>query len=86
MHVERHAADLVPALRETVGALFSALEPDFPVWSAVTHSQSLPTTGADHEVILEPLRVNRNDCERCSRVELPNWSPSFSQFFPSHTG
>jgi hypothetical protein len=59
MHVERHAADLVPALRETVGALFSALEPDFPVWSAVTHSQSLPTTGADHEVILEPLRVNR---------------------------
>ena len=59
MHVERHAADLVPALRETVGALFSELEPDFPVWSAVTHSQSLPTTGADHEVILEPLRVNR---------------------------
>jgi hypothetical protein len=23
-----------------------------------------------------------NDCERCSRPELPNWSPSFSQFFP----
>jgi len=45
MHVERHAADLVPALRETVGALFSALEPDFPSGSAVTHSQSLPTTG-----------------------------------------
>src|ERR1039458_10518947 len=23
-----------------------------------------------------------NDCERCSRPELPNWSPSFSRFFP----
>ena len=58
-HVERHAADLVPALRQTVGVLFSALEPDFPVWSAVAGSQPAPTTGADQEVLLEPLRVNR---------------------------
>jgi hypothetical protein len=58
-HIERRAADLVPALRQTVGALFSALEPDFPVWSAVAGSQPAPTTGADQEVLLEPLRVNR---------------------------
>ena len=49
----------MPALRQTVGALFSALEPDFPVWSVVAGSQRPPTTGADHEVLLEPLRVNR---------------------------
>ena len=59
IHVERHAADLVPALRQTVGTLFSALEPDFPAWSAVAGSQSAPTTGVDHDVLLEPLRVNR---------------------------
>jgi len=58
-HIERHTADLVPALRQTVGALFSALEPDFPVWSAVAGSQPVPTTGAGQEVLLEPLRVNR---------------------------
>jgi hypothetical protein len=58
-HIERHAADLVPALRQTVGTLFSALEADFPAWSAVAGSQSAPTTGADHDVLLEPLRVNR---------------------------
>ena len=58
-HVERRAADLVPALRQTVGVLFSALEPDFPAWSTVAGSQPLPTTGADHEVLLEPMRVNR---------------------------
>jgi hypothetical protein len=58
-HIDRHAADLVPALRQTVGVLFSALEPDFPVWSIVSGSQPIPTTGADHEVLLEPMRVNR---------------------------
>jgi hypothetical protein len=58
-HVERRAADLVPALRQTVGVLFSSLEPDFPVWSTVNGSQPVPTTGADQEVLLEPVRVNR---------------------------
>jgi glucosylglycerate synthase len=57
--VERRAPDLVPALRQTVGALFSAMEPDFPVWSVVTGSQPIPTVGSDQEVLLEPLRVNR---------------------------
>jgi hypothetical protein len=57
--IERRGGDLVPALRQTVGALFSAMEPDFLVWSAVNGSQPAPTTGADQEVLLEPLRVNR---------------------------
>ena len=59
IHIEQRGADLVPALRQTVGALFSALEPDFPVWSIVAGSEPVPTTGADQEVLLEPLRVNR---------------------------
>ncbi len=58
-HVERHSGDLVPALRRTVGALFSKLEPDFSVWSGKTGSQPIPTTGAEQEFSLEPLRVNR---------------------------
>ena len=58
-HIERRAADLVPALRQTVGALFSALDPDFPVWSAVAGSQPVASTGASQEVLLTPVRVNR---------------------------
>jgi len=58
-HVERRAADLVPTLRQTVGVLFSALEADFPVWSSITGSQPVPTSGSDQEVLLEPMRVNR---------------------------
>jgi hypothetical protein len=59
IHIEHHGADLVLALRQIVGALFSALEADFPVWSEVAGSQPAPTTGTDQEVLLDPLRVNR---------------------------
>jgi hypothetical protein len=58
-HVERRAADLVPALRQTVGVLFSALEADFPIWSTATSSHAVPTTGSEYDVLLEPMRVNR---------------------------
>lgn len=58
-HVERRGADLVPALRQTAGALFHSLEADYPVWSSVTGSQSVPTTGGDESMLLEPARVNR---------------------------
>ena len=57
--VERRAADLVPTLRQSVGVLFSALESDFQVWSGVSGSQEVPTTGSDQELVLDPLRVNR---------------------------
>ena len=57
--VERRAADLVPTLRQSVGVLFSALDADFQVWSGVSGSQEVPTTGSDQEVVLDPLRVNR---------------------------
>jgi hypothetical protein len=58
-HIERRGADLVPALRQTAGALFSALEADFPVWSGVAGSKSVPSTGADPKALLDPVRVNR---------------------------
>lgn len=58
-HVERRSADLVPAMRQTVGALFASLEPNFSLWTTRTGSQPIPTTGAEREFTLEPLRVNR---------------------------
>jgi hypothetical protein len=58
-HVERRSADLVPALRQTVGPMFSTLESTFSTWSSVTGSQPVPTFGSEHEFSLGPLRVNR---------------------------
>jgi len=58
-HIERRSADLIPALRQTVGALFSSLGPHMALWNASTASQPIPTTGPEREFTLEPLRVNR---------------------------
>jgi glucosylglycerate synthase len=58
-HIERHAADLVPALRQTIGILFSSMEPNFSLWSGKTGSQAVTTTGAEQQFDLDPLRVNR---------------------------
>ncbi len=58
-HVERRSSDLIPALRQTVGALFSSLGPQAALWRANSGSQPIPTIGPDREFTLEPLRVNR---------------------------
>jgi glucosylglycerate synthase len=58
-HVDARAADLVDAMRQTVGALFWSLEPNFSLWSGKSDSQPIPTLGAGQEVTLEPLRINR---------------------------
>jgi hypothetical protein len=59
LHIEQRSADLVPALRHTAGAMFSALKGDFPLWSVAGATDPVPTTGADPGALLEPLRVNR---------------------------
>jgi hypothetical protein len=57
--VERRTADLVPALRQTVGPLFSSLDSNFSKWSTVAGSHEVPTIGSEQEILLDPLRVNR---------------------------
>jgi glucosylglycerate synthase len=56
---DRSANDLLAAMRRTVGALFSVLDTNFPLWSTITRSQPVPTLGAQSEVMLDPVRVNR---------------------------
>ena len=58
-HLDARSADLVTAMRQTVGALFWSLEPNFQLWSAHADSQTVPTLAAGEEVTLEPLRINR---------------------------
>ena len=58
-HTDRHAADLVPALRQTVGVLFWSMDSNFSLWSSKTGSQPIPTTGAEQEFTHDPRRVNR---------------------------
>jgi len=57
--VEQHASDLVAAMRQTVGVLFSSLETNFAVWSSNNGSKPVPTVGPEYEIALDPVRVNR---------------------------
>jgi hypothetical protein len=58
-HLDARSADLVAAMRQTVGALFWSLEPNFQLWSSHADSQAVPTLATGEEVTLEPLRINR---------------------------
>ncbi len=84
-HIERRAADLVPTLRQTVGVLFSKLEPDFPMWSAVTSSQPVPTTGSEQEVLLEPMRVNRKRLREMFATGVAELGSVFQSILSSST-
>jgi hypothetical protein len=56
---EGRSADLVPALRRTVGALFSSLDSTFSYWSGRTGSQAVSSFGPEQDFSLDPLKINR---------------------------
>ena len=59
LRIDQAAADLVKALRQSVGVLFWALQ-QHPLASATNgESQPIPTNGPEHQVSVEPVRVNR---------------------------
>jgi len=58
-HVERRASDLVPVLRQTIGELFSVMEPTFSLWGGKTGSEPIPMSGVAPQVELETVRINR---------------------------
>ena len=57
--VERHSDDLVAAMRQTVGVLFTAMETNLPDLSASNGHKPIPTEGPEYEITLDSVRVNR---------------------------
>jgi hypothetical protein len=74
IHTDHSASDLLPALRRTVGALFSSLADNASVWSATNVSEAVPTTGKS-EVTLEPVRVNRRRLWEMFRTGITELDP-----------
>jgi hypothetical protein len=83
--VDARAADLVAAMRQTVGALFWSLEPNFSIWSAKSDSQPIPTLGAAQEVTLEPLRINRKRLLSMFRSGVAELEPVLKSILSSST-
>jgi hypothetical protein len=84
-HLDARSADLVAAMRQTVGALFWSLEPNFSLWSSSHDSQPVPTLGTAPEVTLEPLRVNRKRLYEMFRSGVAELEPVLKSILPPPT-
>jgi hypothetical protein len=58
-HLDRSTADLVAAMRQTVGTLFWSSEPNYQYWSTSRETEGIPTCGTEYDLSTEPIRVNR---------------------------
>ncbi len=55
---ESRTTDLVPALRQTVGTLFSFLDANSGTWEKIQGSESIPVEIGAPEITSEPSRIN----------------------------
>jgi hypothetical protein len=72
-------------MRRTVGALFSSLDNNFPIWSTITNSQPVPTFGTPSEAVLEPVRVGRKRLRDMFAVGVTQLEPVFSSILSPST-
>jgi hypothetical protein len=72
-------------MRRTVGPLFSSLDSNFPFWSTITGSQPVPTVGAQSEVMLEPVRVNRKRLREMFATGVVQLEPVFRSILSAST-
>ena len=82
---DRGASDLVAAMRRTVGALFSSLDSDFPLWSTISGSQPVPTLGAQSEVVMEPAQANRKRLREMFATGVAQLEPVFRSILSEST-
>lgn len=85
VHPDRSASDLVAVIRRTVGALFSSLDSNFPLWSTIAGSQPVTTLGAESEVMLEPVRVNRKRLREMFATGVAQLQPVFRSILSAST-
>ena len=81
----RNASDLVSAMRRTVGALFSSLDSNFSLWSTIAGSQPLPTTDAQSEDAVEPVRANRKRLREMFAAGVAHLEPVYRSILSPST-
>jgi glucosylglycerate synthase len=82
---EREGGDLVPAMRRTVGVLFSSLEANFTAWSGDQGSRPVPTAGPEYEIALESIRVNRKRLHQMFSAGVADLEPVFRSILSATT-
>jgi hypothetical protein len=82
---ERDGVDLVPAMRQTVGVLFSSLESHFASWSSAVGSRPIPTAGPEFEVTLDSTPVNRKRLKQMFSAGVAELQPVFQSILSATT-
>ena len=72
-------------MRRTVGALFSSLDGNFPLWSTITGSQPVPTSEAQSEVTKESVRVDRKRLREMFATGVAELEPVFRSILSAST-
>jgi hypothetical protein len=82
---EQHPADLVAAMRQTVGVLFASMEVKSPDWTTNHGLAVLPTKGPEYEVMLEPVRVNKKRLSQMFSSGVNELAPVLQSILTSPT-
>ncbi len=83
---DRAPADLVEAMRRTVGALFWSLDSNFPLWSTITGSQPVPALGVQPEEAASDTRsVNRERLAEMFATGVAQLEPVFHSILSPST-
>jgi hypothetical protein len=85
VHSESSSRELVPAMRQTLGAFFWSMDNNFPQWSAITGSEAVSTDGCEREVTLTPVRVNRKRLYEMYRSGLADLEPLLGSILSAQT-
>lgn len=81
----RNTKDLVLAMRQTVGALFSALDGNFQFWSTAPASEPVPAFGTQTEVTLDSVRINRKQLREMFVHGVSELQPVFQSILSPST-
>jgi hypothetical protein len=78
-------SDVVSAIRQTVGTMFWCLDANPGAWMERTGSERVPTSGSDHELTGEPIRINRKRLLELFRNGVSELSPMLGQILCPET-
>jgi len=81
----RGGGDLVAVMRRTVGALFFSLDKNFPVWSAITGSEPVPTRDGQPESTPDSARINRKGLRDMFAAGVAELEPVFRSILSPST-
>ena len=83
--LENPRSDLVSAMRETAGTLFSSMETFASVWTSGREPLDAPCQGCEPAGDLEPLRLNRKRLYEAFRLGASELEPVFFSILSAET-